>query len=73
LKKQLAEVKQELVRVSEELKNLKDNLTDKDKEELAREFIKIQEQNDKLVSNPNASAAEIRGHAVKVESLGKKN
>jgi LPXTG-motif cell wall-anchored protein len=72
LKKQLTEVKQELVRVSEELKKLKDSLTDKDKEDLAREFIEIQEQNDKLVSDSSASAAEIREHTVKVEDLGKK-
>jgi len=72
LGKQLAEVKQELVRVSEELKKLKDNLTGKDKEELAKEFIEVQEQNDKLINNPNVSAAEIRGHTVKTENLAKK-
>jgi len=72
LRKQLVEVKQELVRVSKKLKELKDSLTDKGKEELAREFIEIQEQNDKLVNNPNASAAEIKEHTAKVEDLGKK-
>jgi len=72
LKKQLSEVQQQLTKVSEELKKLKDSLTDKDKEELAREFIEIQEQNDKLVGNPNVSAVEIREHTVKVEDLGKK-
>jgi hypothetical protein len=72
LKKQLDQVRQELTRVAEELKKLKDSLTDKDKEELAKEFIEIQEQNDKLVNNPNVSAAEISGHAIKTENLAKK-
>jgi len=72
LRQQLDQVRQELTRVSEALKKLKDSLTDKDKEELAKEFIEIQEQNEKLVNNPHVSAAEISGHAVKAENLTKK-